>query len=307
LFLPASVRSFCFALLALSLTAGRAFSDEPASRPLWPDGLPDSIIRHGRPETIENRESGRFSSSGMNRIVSFVETPELTVFPAPGVQEAPAVVIFPGGGFRRLAIDKEGLEIARRLNEAGMTGVVVKYRLCPEQQQTAEGRVPDSVRAAILADGPRAVRLVRANAEAWGIDPQRIGVIGFSAGGYMAAWTATHYDSGQPEAEDPVVRASSRPDFAGLIYPAVPAGIDTVISADTPPVFLVNANDDQTTPAVKAIALHGALSAAGVTTEMHIFTRGGHGFGLGVDGGAVTAWPGLFEAWLREQGVIGEK
>jgi acetyl esterase/lipase len=184
---------------------------------------------------------------------------------------------------------------------------VVKYRLCPEQQETAEGRVPDSVRAAILADGPRAVRLVRANAEAWGIDPERIGVMGFSAGGYMATWSATHYDSGRPESSDPVERASSRPDFAGLIYPAVPAGIDSVISADTPPVFLVNANDDQTTPAVKAIALHGALSAAGVTTEMHIFTRGGHGFGLGVDGGALTAWPGLFEAWLREQGVIGEK
>lgn len=296
---------FLAALLSLPLAALAA--DEPVPLPLWPAGAPDTLIRHGQPESVENRENNR-NAQGFNRIVSNVSTPTLTVYPAPGGQKAaPALVVFPGGGFRVLAWDKEGLDIARRFNAAGLTCIVVKYRLCPKQYETAEGRAPEAVRGAILADGPQAVRMVRANAAKWGIDPQRIGVIGFSAGGYMAAWTATHYTAGDQSAADPLAKVSSRPDFAALIYPAVPAGIDSVLSAETPPVFLVNADDDTTTPAAKAIALHNALVAAGVTTEMHIFTRGSHGFGLGVNGGAVTAWPGLLEGWLREREVIGGK
>ncbi len=291
----------------LSLPLAVLAAEEPSPLPLWPSGVPETVIRHEQPEKLENRTENQ-NAQGFNRIISFVSNPTLTVYPAPGVSgPAPALVIFPGGGFRRLAWDKEGIDIARRFNAVGITGIVVKYRLCPEKYETKEGRVPDDVRVAILADGPQAMRMARANAAKWGIDPQRIGVIGFSAGGYMAAWTATHYTPGDPSAADPLAKVSSRPDFAGLIYPAVPAGIDTVLSAETPPVFLVNADDDTTTPAAKAIALHNALVAAGVTTEMHIFTRGSHGFGLGVNGGAVTAWPGLLEGWLRERGVIGGK
>ena len=279
--------------------AGPVLAGEPGTIPLWSNGPPDNAIVHADGETIVNRPTER-NKDGRNRSIDRVSVPTITVYPAPaGRVTGAAVVIFPGGGFTHLAIDKEGYDIARWLNTVGVTGIVVKYRTRSEGPASREEQMK-----AIVSDGRRAVRLARFNAEKWGIDPARIGVIGFSAGGYLAASVASGAWRGGGGADDSVAGVSCRPDFAGLIYPGMPPDFAVNVTESAPPMFLVNAGDDTTTPAENCLRMYQALRGAGVRAEMHLFDNGGHGFGLGVRGGAVAGWSGLFVDWLKEIGIL---
>lgn len=302
---PSTVR-LAVTCLFVFVVGSNAFAAGQVSELLWPSGAPDNLIAHDSTESVINRTVGQ-NEMGLNRSISFVSVPELTVFPAPdGKATGAAVVIFPGGGFTHLAIDKEGYDIARWLNTIGITGIVVKYRTKTVSAEEDRHR-PGRQIGAIISDGRRSVRLARHNAAKWNIDPDRIGVIGFSAGGYLAASVAAGFDSGDNAAEDPVQKMSSRPDFAGLIYPAMPPDFEALVRGDTPPLFFVNAADDRVTPAEKCIMMFEAARAAGARTEMHVFDNGGHGFGMGVMGGAVARWPELFTDWLVEIGVTKGK
>ena len=229
-----------------------------------------------------------------------------------------AVVILPGGAYRNLAMNHEGRQVANYLNAAGMAAFVVKYRLGPRYHHPVE-----------MGDAQRAIRMVRSHAGEWHIDPARIGVMGFSAGGHLAATVSTHFDSGESAATDPVDRAASRPDFAVLAYPVIsltepwthqgsktnllgesaPADLARSLSADlavtqqTPPTFLFQTDADATVPAENAVHYYLALRKVGVPAEIHIFEKGPHGLGLALDDPAIGQWPELLLNWLRIHGL----
>lgn len=248
------------------------------------------------------------------------DTPTLTVYlPRSTPVGMTAVIILPGGGYRNLAMNHEGRQVANYLNAAGLAAFVLKYRLGPRYHHPIE-----------MDDAQRAIRMVRSHAADWHIDPARIGVMGFSAGGHLAATVSTHFDSGQPAAADPVDRAGSHPDFAVLAYPVIsmtepwthqgsktnllgenpPADLARSLSADlavtpqTPPTFLFQTNADTTVPAENAVSYYLALRKAGVPAEMHIFQNGPHGLGLALDDPALGQWPGLLLNWLRTRGLV---
>lgn len=248
------------------------------------------------------------------------DTPTLTVYlPRSTPVGMTAVIILPGGGYRNLAMNHEGRQVANYLNAAGLAAFVLKYRLGPRYHHPIE-----------MDDAQRAIRMVRSHAADWHIDPARIGVMGFSAGGHLAATVSTRFDSGQPAAADPVDRAGSRPDFAVLAYPVIsmtepwthqgsktsllgenpPAELARSLSADlavtpqTPPTFLFQTNADTTVPAENAVSYYLALRKAGVPAEMHIFQNGPHGLGLALDDPALGQWPGLLLNWLRMRGLV---
>lgn len=248
------------------------------------------------------------------------DTPTLTVYLPRNTQVGmTAVIVLPGGGYRNLAMNHEGRQVANYLNAAGLAAFVLKYRLGPRYHHPIE-----------MDDAQRAIRIVRSHAADWHIDPARIGIMGFSAGGHLAATVSTHFDSGQPAAADPVDRAASRPDFAILAYPVIsmteawthqgsktnllgdnaPAELARSLSADlavtpqTPPTFLFQTDADTTVPAENAVSYYLALRKAGVPAEMHIFQNGPHGLGLALDDPALGQWPGLLLNWLRTRGLM---
>ena len=230
-----------------------------------------------------------------------------------------AVIILPGGAYRNLATNHEGRQVANYLNAAGMAAFVLKYRLGPRYHHPVE-----------MGDAQRAIRMVRSHAGEWHIDPARIGIMGFSAGGHLAATVSTHFDSGEPAATDPVDRVDSRPDFAVLGYPVIsltepwthegsktnllgenaPADLARSLSADlavtqrTPPTFMFQTNADTTVPAENAVHYYLALRKAGVPAEMHIFERGPHGLGLALNDPSIGEWPTLLLNWLRTRGLV---
>jgi acetyl esterase/lipase len=250
------------------------------------------------------------------------DLPTLTVYlPPAGTATGAAVVIFPGGGYGHLATEKEGAVPARWLNGLGVAAFVVRYRLGPKYHHPA-----------MLWDAQRAIRAVRARAGEWGVDPGRIGVLGFSAGGHLASTAATHFDAGAPGATDAVERVGSRPDFAILVYPVITMqeshthrrsrenllGTDpspellrllsneTQVTAETPPTFLVTTTDDASVPVENSLLFFQALRSAGVPAELHVFRTGRHGFGLAPDDPVLAAWLQLCEAWLRSGGWLGD-
>jgi acetyl esterase/lipase len=230
-----------------------------------------------------------------------------------------AAVVFPGGGYEHLATDKEGTQIAAWLNHLGVAAFVVRYRLGPRYHAPVMQR-----------DALRAVRVVRAHAGEWHVDPSRIGVAGFSAGGHMASTAGTHFDAGDPASADPVERVSSRPSFMLLAYPVVTmtdpyahhgsraellgdvptsAAIDSTsnelhVTRDTPPTFIVATTDDASVPVENSLLFYRALHAAGVGAELHLFQHGRHGFGLAASDPALSAWPALAAEWLRANGWL---
>lgn len=245
--------------------------------------------------------------------------PALAVY-LPAVQATgAAVVILPGGGYAGLAMDHEGVQVARWLNENGIAGFILNYRHAPHYRHP----VP-------LMDAQRALRTVRARATEFGVDPARIGIIGFSAGGHLAATAATKSDSGDPAAADPVDRLSSRPDFVILGYPVItmsapythagsrrnllgenpsPEMIDLLsaekhVTRDTPPAFIVHTTEDQAVPLQNPLLFYQACAAAGVPCEIHIYERGRHGLGLGGGDPAFAQWPAQCLQWLRVHAVI---
>ncbi len=250
------------------------------------------------------------------------DVPTLTLFrPWPGSGNGTAVIIAPGGGYLGLASNHEGRQVADWFTARGVTAFVLKYRLGQKYLYP----IP-------LTDAQRAIRLVRSRAKEFGIVPDRIGIMGFSAGGHLAATAGTMYDAGQPAAADPVERASSRPDFLILGYAWLNAmkpdqqGVsgycklmkaapekckffaqyspDEHVSAQTPPTFLYHTTDDELVPVEASLTFYQALRKAGVPAEMHIFAKGKHGSGLGLGDAALDLWPTLLEAWLRGRGLL---
>ncbi|HKJ66708.1 MAG TPA: alpha/beta hydrolase [bacterium] len=229
--------------------------------------------------------------------VTNVSQPTLTVFPAERSGPAPAVVVCPGGGYRILAMNLEGTEIAEWLNSLGVTALLLKYRV-PENRDGA------------FADAQRAMGIARARAEEWNINPRKIGIMGFSAGGHLSARTSTHFHSRSYQPVDDADSTSVRPDFALLIYPAYLVDENNKIRQDvlvdnhSPPTILVQAQDDGV-GVENSVYFYAALTRRGIPAELHVFAHGGHGYGLRVsEGQPLSAWPALCENWLRSLGVI---
>jgi acetyl esterase/lipase len=221
-------------------------------------------------------------------------------FPPKEKDTGAAVVICPGGGYNVLAMDLEGEEVAAWLNSIGVTGIVLKYRV-PARNGQPRHQAP-------LQDAQWALSLVRSHAADWRIDPGRIGILGFSAGGHLAAAAATNHDRRQYDALDAVDKVSCKPDFVVLIYPAYLTAKDGLapeirVTKETPPTFLAHAADDPVSPE-NSIAFFKALRRAGVPAELHIYGSGGHGFGLRHSDHPCSTWPQRCEEWLRSRGLL---
>jgi len=281
-----TILRFLFTAVAASTLAAQ----EPTPILLWPNGAPGSEGKTA-PEAVRLTELGE-------HIVSQVHHPSLTPYlPVAGQGTGAAVVVIPGGGHRELWMDHEGYRVGRWLAAHGIAAFVLKYRLArePGSTYTIEGHS--------LKDVQRALRLVRSRASTWGIAPDRVGVIGFSAGGELAALAGARYDTGAPGAADAVERQSAKPAFLGLIYPAIPEGVTW--SADTPPAFLLCGELDSPAIADGLPALYQAIRHAGGSAELHVLTGVGHGFGIrDANPPAVAQWPVLFVAWLGARGFL---
>jgi acetyl esterase/lipase len=265
---------------------------------LWGQTPPGKVQYRGT-EVLDDQTG---DDQRLNRVYSNVSFPTLTLHPAPEERaNGAAVVVFPGGGYHDVWIDKEGHDVARWLNLFGVTAVVVKYRTSPAEVQNA--RRHEGTRQNSLADAQRAMRLVRHHAEEWVIDSERIGTIGFSAGANLILRLVMQRSAGNPDAADLVERCSSKVDFSILIYPVVPRDLSN-LSPGTGPVFIVNGGQDTVTRPEGALRLSQVLVKAGVPTELHLFQQGEHGFGLGITGGSVRCWMDLCEEWMRELGLL---
>jgi len=285
---------------------------------LWPKGAP------GMPATppIEKAEE-RGSAAVHDRGLTGIARPRLEVF-RPATPKGGAMLIMPGGGYSNVVVDKEGNEVARWLAEQGITCFVLSYRL-PGEGWANPADTP-------LSDAQRAMRLIRARAGQYGIDAKRVGAMGFSAGGHLCADLATRFAAKVYAPVDAADRLSARPDAAAPIYPVISmepgvthAGsranligadadaartaahsADRNVTAETPPCFLLHAEDDGVVPIENILRFRAALRAKGVVTETHLFPDGGHGFGLRQIAGKSTApWPGLFLAWAARVGIAG--
>jgi acetyl esterase/lipase len=287
---------------------------QPITVKLWPDGIPGSKTDPSYIEKITTVD-GRITRCEK------VVTPDLTVYlPAPEKVNGAAVLICPGGGYAALAFDHEGNAIAKWLNDNGIAGIILKYRLPSDQIMNDKSIGP-------LQDAQEAMRVIRRNAADWKIDPKKIGVIGFSAGGHLASTLSTHYAEKVYNVKD---NTSARPDFSLLIYPVI--SFDTTIThrgsrnnliglkpdekqvqrfsnelqitADTPPAFMVHAADDKAVPVMNSIGYFKGLQKNNIPVELHIFQKGGHGFGLSPKGGTESAWPDLCIKWMKQMGII---
>jgi acetyl esterase/lipase len=276
-----------------------ALGQAPRTFDVWP-GKPPGETGEVGPEKILDDQPGERKV----KRIGDVTHPTITVFRPPQDRDThAAVLICPGGGYHILAWDLEGEEVAAWLNSLGVTGIVLKYRVPRRKDQPAH--------LAPLMDAQRAMSLVRSKAKEWDLDSRRIGILGFSAGGHLAAATSTNFDKRQYEPIDDVDKVGSRPDFAVLIYPAylVEKGKDQLapeirVGKDSPPTFFAHAGDDGVSPENSAV-MYLALKRAGVPAELHIYRNGGHGFGLRrAQGSPATTWPARCEEWLHSSGVV---
>ena len=300
--------------LGASGSSARAW--QPAGRgvqqPIWPGRAPG--LAQGRQPV----ETAALVTPGVNgrpwTEVRNVSRPTMTVYSPSGRNSRAAVIVFPGGGYEVLAIDLEGSEVCDWLTSAGVTCIVLKYRVPnsgPHWADACRCEMTPAVPAA-LQDAQRTVRLVRARATALHIDPHKIGVLGFSAGGHLVADVSTNFDRRAYPRVDEADLQSARPDFAVAVYP----GHLDVASTDlrlnpnirvtraTPPTFLVQAEDDNVDGVRQSLTYYVALLRAGVPAEMHLYARGGHAFGLRRTTLPITRWPELVETWLRTIGVL---
>ncbi|MEX2304425.1 MAG: alpha/beta hydrolase [Bryobacterales bacterium] len=278
-----------FAAATLALLAAATFATTALADPrvidLYPGAAPGSEGVHAE-EVWQERGKGI-----VDRSVASVHQPTLTAYlPLAEKSTGVGIIVAPGGGYSHLAIDKEGHDIAKWLSNMGVAAFVLKYRL-----PRTEGHSYTIDTA--LTDAKRAVRLVRSRAGEWNLDSQRIGMMGFSAGGDLAARAGMGFDKGEAGAADLVERQTSRPDFLVLGYPLIPN--ELTVTAETPPAFLVHANDDRLT-AEHSVRFYLALKKAGVSAELHVYSKGGHGFGILNRDLPVSAWPVRFEQWLRQ-------
>ncbi len=276
---------------------------------LWPDGVPGSVKDTSYRERTEN------GNDGITRVFR-VKDPELIVYPAPeNKSNGTAIVICPGGGYQILAIDHEGYYIAEWLNELGITAFVLKYRL-------PDDRIMKEKKTGPLTDAVRAMQIVREGAQKWNIDPGKIGIMGFSAGGHLASTLSTHYDFSFTGKKN---KTEARPDFSILVYPVISMDSslthmgsrtfllgknpsakdinnfsnDRQIGKDTSPTYLVHAADDKVVPVQNSINYFLSLKKFNIPVEMHIYQKGGHGFGIKNLKGSVAYWMKDLEHWLR--------
>jgi acetyl esterase/lipase len=267
-------------------------ADNPPEVLLWPAGAPGSEGITTGNVVVEKGKNGTH-----NRSVTQVHSPSLTVYLPPKEKATgAAVVICPGGGHRMLAIEHEGHDVAKWLNSIGVAGFVLTYRLA--RTEGSKYKVEDHA----LADARRAVRLVRSRASEWGVDPARVGMMGFSAGGEVTALAGTRFEAASEATGDPVDRLSSRPDFLVLVYPGVRPEKLT-ITKETPPTFLTVADDDRGS-AQSTAAIYLALKKAGVSGELHVFARGGHGFGMRDNHVPASSWPTRLQEWMADRGLL---
>jgi acetyl esterase/lipase len=271
---------------------------EPQTFPLWKNGAPGA--------------QGKGAE----------DTPTLTLYmPAHPSKSDTGVIVAPGGSYTVLAMNHEGRQVANWLNSLGMTAFVLKYRLGPKYHHPIE-----------LGDAQRAIRLVRSRAREFGIRSDRVGIMGFSAGGHLAATVGTHYDHGDQAAADPIDRVSSRPDFLVLAYPVISfvapyshsrsahnllgddpdmkvreeLSNELHVTPDTPPTFLFSTSTDKVVPSENSVAFYLALHTAGVPAEIHIFQKGPHGVGLDPADPVLGIWPTLLANWMRERGLLAK-
>jgi acetyl esterase/lipase len=280
---------YCVAPLLLSLIYSLAAAQQQAVT-LWPQGAPGSVAKP-TPEVV------RLSPEG-EHIVSNIQQPSIIPYlPPAGMATGAAVIVAPGGGHRELWMDHEGYAVAEFLSSHGVAAFVLKYRLAKEANSTY------TVEGTELDDMHRAIRTVRSRSKEWGVDPTRIGVMGFSAGGELAALASTRYDNGLPSSQDPVERYSAKPDFQALIYPAIPQ--DPRITAETPAAFLACGANDRADISQGLPQLYLALTRAHVPAELHIYAGVGHGFGVRKTNPApVSGWISLFLEWMNHQGLL---
>jgi len=301
--------------------------------PIWPGAVPDAQPAAGP----ENAGTDTKLVAGKPWVyVGNVSRPTMTVYSPMGKNTGAAVVVFPGGGYQILAMDLEGTEVCDWLTSKGITCVLLKYRVTDVGPYPKSGPYPESPMA--LEDAQRTVGLVRLHAAEWHIDPYKIGVLGFSAGGHLVAAMSTHFEKRLYPPMDAADKESCRPDFAVAIYPGHlsmsaaewdakqgtkkfvvphPAHLsiadesfalnpDLHVTRQTPPTFLLQAEDDHVDNVNDSLAYYAALKKAGVAVEMHLYAQGGHAFGLRRTKFPVTAWPQLVETWLRTLGMISE-
>jgi acetyl esterase/lipase len=284
----------------MAVPVGQAASSHEVKL-LWPDGAPGA----------KGNDDG--------------DKPSLTIYlPEKEKATGAAVVIFPGGGYGHLAMDHEGHQIAQWLNSIGVAGFIVKYR---HRNSGAGYGHP-----APIQDAQRAIRMVRYRAKQWGVDPGRIGIIGFSAGGHLASTAGTHFNTRYSKPVDETDRCSARPDFMILMYPVISFtewythkgsmvnllgknpdkdlmenfSNEKQVTPETPPTFLVHADDDKVVPAENSVAFYLALRKAKVPAEMHIYEKGGHGFGPGIGKGSCSSWMARCADWMKGRGLLNK-
>jgi len=281
---------------------------------IWPGAVPDARPVAG-PEGAA--PSTDLVAGKPVIIVTNVSKPTMTVFSPMGKNTGVAVVVFPGGGYNVLAIDLEGTEVCDWLNSKGITGVLLKYRVpgagphyVPQLKRHVEPEVPGA-----LEDAQRTVGLLRYNAAKWHIDPHKIGVIGFSAGGHLVVNVSTHFNPRAYSPVDAADRESCRPDFGIAIYPGHMTENTTnefelnpliPVSGGMPPQFLLQAEDDDVDGVQQSLVYYIGLKEAGVPVEMHLYAHGGHAFGLRRSKFPITEWPQLVEKWLGTIGMISQ-
>ncbi len=299
-------------LFSLGLATALNAANPPEIVPLWPGTAPGSAKL-----TITEKITERSTDPAKHdRIYTQIVQPTLEIY-RPASPNGAAVIVAPGGGYERVVIDKEGRDTAAWLNSVGVTAFVLKYRL-PDEGHEHGRDVP-------LQDAQRAVRVVRAHAAAWGLDAARVGFLGYSAGGHLAASVAFFADRIVYAPVDAADALSARPDFVILGYAAAgnkgprPATLDGLTPRQQlmweyrieatpgvtyPPAFLLQADDDPAVNPLDAVAIYAALKQAGTPAELHLFRRGGHGFGIRDAQGPIARWPALCADWLKEIGVL---
>jgi acetyl esterase/lipase len=284
---------YLLAVFSITIAVSQPKTAAPTPELLWPNGAPGALG------------------------TADADKPSITPY-LPKNPIGTAVIVCPGGSYQNLAMDHEGVQIAKWLNSLGISAFILQYRLGPKYHHPV-----------MVHDVQRAIRTVRTRADSLHIQSDRIGVWGFSAGGHLASTAATHFDPGDPNAPDPIDRAGSRPDFAILAYPVISLGEyahalsrsnllgkdpdpklvedlsnDLRVTPQTPPTFLFHTTTDATVPVENSVRFYMALRKAGVPAELHIFQNGPHGVGLASTDATLSAWPGLLANWLRDRGML---
>jgi acetyl esterase/lipase len=307
-------------LVQLAFAAGASLSAQQAAwqpspgheqLPIWPNAVPDAQPVQG-PEVagtvVDPNGNNRLIGGKPWDYVDRVSRPTMTVYSPQGRNTGAAVVVFPGGGYNILAIDLEGTEACEWLTSRGITCVLLKYRVpCVKSGPYQDCRTA-------LQDAQRTMGLVRTDAARWHVNPQRIGVLGFSAGGHMVAAISTHFERRLYPAVDAADTASCRPDFAIALYPGHLAvrerdfalNPDIRVTPRTPPTFLLQSEDDPIDPVENSLVYYAALRKAGIPAELHVYVKGGHAFGLRRTTSPITDWPELVERWLGSIGMISK-